>query len=424
MMSANMAIRKQDKNAATLPFDSLLAATSLTLLVIGLIMVASATTEISQRIYDNPLHLLTRHVVYVGISLLVAIAALAVPIRSWQKMDWLLLALSFTLLVIVLIPGVGREVNGSTRWISLGFFSIQGSEFVKFFIIVYMAGYLVRREHELIEEWKGFIKPLILVSLLVLLLLQQPDFGAVVVIVASVMGLMYLAGVPLAKYLGVLILSLLSVALIAVWQPYRLARFSSFTDPWENPFGGGYQLTQALIAFGRGEWFGLGLGNSIQKLFFLPEAHTDFVFSVIAEEFGAVGAILIILLFACLVWKGLLIGKRAQTTGNIFPAYLAFGITLSLATQIIINLGVNLGLLPTKGLTLPLVSYGGNSLIVSCLLIAVLLRIDYEQNLIEAGIDTGTQTAAGASSLQGARTLNQKARAARNRTGNKPEARN
>jgi len=423
MISTNMAIREEDKNAVTLPFDRLLAATALTLLVVGLIMVASATTEISQRMYGNPVHLLTRHAVYVGISLLVAFAALAIPVKSWQKMDWLLLAVSFTLLVIVLIPGIGREVNGSTRWISLGFFSIQGSEFVKFFIVVYMAGYLVRREQELVEEWKGFIKPLILVSLLVLLLLQQPDFGAVVVIVTSVMGLMYLAGVPLAKYLGVLTLSMLSVALIAVWQPYRLARLSSFTDPWENPFGGGYLLTQALIAFGRGEWLGLGLGNSIQKLFFLPEAHTDFVFSVIAEEFGAVGAILVILLFACLVWKGLLIGKRAQSTGNTYPAYLAFGITLSLATQIIINLGVNLGLLPTKGLTLPLVSYGGNSLIVSCLLIAVLLRIDYEQNLTEAGIDTGTQSATSASSKSGARTATQTGGAARIRAGNKPEAR-
>ncbi len=384
-MGSGMAIRKEETNGTSLPFDPLLTSATLMLLFVGLIMVASSTTEISQQIYGNPVHLLLKHGAYLGISLVIAFAVLAIPIRSWQRLDWVLLALSFVLLFLVLIPGIGREVNGSTRWISLGFFSIQGSEFVKFFIIVYMAGYLVRREDELIGEWKGFIKPLVVVSLIALLLLQEPDFGAVVVIVASVMGLMFLAGVPLAKYLGLLSISMLSVALIAVLQPYRLARFSTFTDPWEHQFGGGYQLTQALIAFGRGEWFGLGLGNSIQKLFFLPEAHTDFVFSVIAEEFGAFGAILVIVLFAGLVSKGLWIGRRAQASGAIYSAYLAFGVTLSLATQIIINIGVNIGLLPTKGLTLPFVSYGGNSLIVSCVLVSVLLRIDYEQRQWEAG---------------------------------------
>jgi cell division protein FtsW len=307
-----------------------------------------------------------------------------VPIKGWQKIDWLLLVVAFVLLIAVLIPGIGRQVNGSARWISIGFFSIQGSEFAKLFVVVYMAGYLVRRKEELLNQWTGFFKPLALVSLVAILLLLEPDFGAVVVIMASVMGLVFLAGVPMGKYVAVVIISVATVAIAAVLQPYRLARFSAFTDPWEYQFSSGYQLTQALIAFGRGEWFGLGLGNSIQKLFFLPEAHTDFLFSVVAEEFGAIGAILLITMFGCMIARGLYIGKQAQASGNTFAAYLAFGISLSLAFQAIINIGVNLGLLPTKGLTLPFISYGGNSLIVSCMLIAILLRISYEQGLVTA----------------------------------------
>ncbi len=383
-MGSTMAVRRHTDQKVQLPFDSVLSLVVITLLLVGFVMVASATTEISQKIYGSPLHLLFKHSAYIAISLAIGCLNLTIPISTWQKIDWILLTVTFALLIAVLIPGIGREVNGSTRWISLGFFSIQGSEFSKLFVIVYMAGYLVRRKEELQNNWTGFFKPLALVFMISILLLLEPDFGAVVVIMSSVMGLIFMAGVPLKKFLAVAGASLIIGLLVAILRPYSLARVSVFTDPWEHQFSGGYQLTQALIAFGRGEWFGLGVGNSIQKLFFLPEAHTDFLFSVVAEELGAIGATLIVLLFGCLIVRGFLIGKRAQSGNHIFAAYLAFGISLSLASQIIINLGVNLGLLPTKGLTLPFVSYGGNSLMVSTMLIAILLRIDYEQRLVTA----------------------------------------
>ncbi len=374
----NPARKLKKESPLDCPVDVTVAGISLLLLMIGIVMVGSASMEISARIYGDPFHLFIKHVVYVAISVGVAALLITVPVRSWQQIDWVLLLLSFTLLIAVLMPGVGRTVNGSTRWISLGFATIQGSEFVKLFAIVYISGYLVRRREDINESVVGFAKPLALVSLMVLLLLEQPDFGASVVIVASVMGVIFLAGVPLRHFLPIITIFVVITFVVASWKPYRLERITSFMDPWAHQFDGGYQLTQALIAFGRGEWFGLGLGNSIQKLFFLPEAHTDFMFSILAEELGAIGAIIVILAFAILVLRALLIGKRAQNQGYDFHAYLAFGIALLLGIQAVINIGVNIGLLPTKGLTLPFLSYGGNSLIISCALIAVLLRVEYE----------------------------------------------
>tara|TARA_B100001964_G_scaffold154690_1_gene170090 strand:+ start:6220 stop:7395 length:1176 start_codon:yes stop_codon:yes gene_type:complete len=374
----NPARKLKKESPLDCPVDVTVAGISLLLLMIGIVMVGSASMEISARIYGDPFHLFIKHVVYVAISVGVAALLITVPVRSWQQIDWVLLLLSFTLLIAVLMPGVGRTVNGSTRWISLGFATIQGSEFVKLFAIVYISGYLVRRREDINESVVGFAKPLALVSLMVLLLLEQPDFGASVVIVASVMGVIFLAGVPLRHFLPIITIFVVITFVVASWKPYRLERITSFMDPWAHQFDGGYQLTQALIAFGRGEWFGLGLGNSIQKLFFLPEAHTDFMFSILAEELGAIGAIIVILAFAILVLRALLIGKKAQNQGYDFHAYLAFGIALLLGIQAVINIGVNIGLLPTKGLTLPFLSYGGNSLIISCALIAVLLRVEYE----------------------------------------------
>ncbi len=374
----NPARKLKKESPLDCPVDVTVAGISLLLLMIGIVMVGSASMEISARIYGDPFHLFIKHVVYVAISVGVAALLITVPVRSWQQIDWVLLLLSFTLLIAVLMPGVGRTVNGSTRWISLGFATIQGSEFVKLFAIVYISGYLVRRREDINESVVGFAKPLALVSLMVLLLLEQPDFGASVVIVASVMGVIFLAGVPLRHFLPIITIFVVITFVVASWKPYRLERITSFMDPWAHQFDGGYQLTQALIAFGRGEWLGLGLGNSIQKLFFLPEAHTDFMFSILAEELGAIGAIIVILAFAILVLRALLIGKRAQNQGYDFHAYLAFGIALLLGIQAVINIGVNIGLLPTKGLTLPFLSYGGNSLIISCALIAMLLRVEYE----------------------------------------------
>ncbi|MFT5014149.1 MAG: cell division protein FtsW [Patiriisocius sp.] len=360
------------------PLDKLVSASAFLLLLLGLIMVGSASTEVSDRNYGSPFHLAIKHGAYVLISLGAGAFALMLPTRSWQKIDWLLLLLSFALLIAVLIPGIGHTVNGSTRWISLGFFTIQGSEFVKLFSIVYIAGYLVRRKDDVQATLTGFIKPLMLIGLMVLLLLEQPDFGASVVIMAAVMGMIFLAGVPFAHFLPLITGFVAVTFVIALWQPYRLDRFTSFADPWAHQFDGGYQLTQALIAFGRGEWFGLGLGNSIQKLFFLPEAHTDFLFSILAEELGVFGAGLLIVVFFAMVIRALVIGRRAQIAKMDFHGYLAYGIGLILGIQASINIGVNIGLLPTKGLTLPLVSFGGNSLIVSCMLVGMLLRIEYE----------------------------------------------
>ena len=373
-----MAQRSRVTPGAGCPVDSVVAATALLLLLSGLIMVASASTEVSAKLYGNTFYLMTRHTVYVIMGTIAGVFVLLMPIRIWQKLGLPLLALSFLLLIAVLVPGIGKEVNGATRWISLGFFTLQGSEFVKLFVIIYMAGYLVRRKENLLTEFTAFLKPLAVLVLLIALLLSQPDFGTSVVIMCAVMGVIFLSGIPLRYFLPVVSVCAVVVALIATLQPYRLARFTSFIDPWQHQFTGGYQLTQALIAFGRGEWFGLGLGNSIKKLFFLPEAHTDFLFSIIAEELGVVGAVVIILLFATLVLRALWIGRNAFNQGEEFHAYTAYGIALLLGVQALINLGVNLGLLPTKGLTLPLVSYGGNSLIISCVLVAILLRIEYE----------------------------------------------
>ena len=369
------------------PLDPYVAGIASLLLFAGVLLVGSASTEVAARTYGSSLHLLIKHVVYLCISLAVAAGALMVPIRAWQRLDMGLLLVSFVLLIAVLVPGIGHKVNGSTRWISLGFFTVQGSEFVKFFSAVYIAGYLVRRKEEVLTTVSAFVQPLVVLGLMVGLLLMQPDFGASVVIMAAMMGAIFLAGVPFSRFLPLIALVFVVTIVIAQWQPYRLERLTTFSNPWDHKFDSGYQLTQALIAFGRGEWFGLGMGNSIQKLFFLPEAHTDFLFSIVAEEYGVLGAVLFIFLFFCMVIRGIWIGRNARRLELEFHALLAYAISILLGVQATINIGVNIGLLPTKGLTLPLVSYGGNSLIVSCVLIAVLLRIEYESR--EAAVHAG-----------------------------------
>ena len=369
---------------AGFPVDPLVLGIAVFLMLYGLVMIGSASLEIGVKTYGNPFFLLTRHSIYLLVSGAAALVAISVPIQRWQKYDAALLAVSFLLLMVVLVPGIGKEVNGATRWVALGPFSLQGSEFVKLFVMIYMAGYLVRRKEEIETSLSGFAKPLVVLTLIVFLLLGQPDFGAAIVIISAAIGMIFLAGVPYRFFLPLVALCVSSIALIATLTPYRLARLLAFADPWEHQFDSGYQLTQALIAFGRGEWIGLGLGNSIQKLFFLPEAHTDFLFSIVAEEMGIIGAGLVILLFAGLVIRGLAIGNAARRQELPFHAYLAYGLSLIIGIQASINLGVNLGILPTKGLTLPFMSYGGNSLIVSCMMVALILRIDYETRQFQA----------------------------------------
>lgn len=376
-MAMLSSLRWQRTKAAVVLDWSLIAMVA-ALLTVGLVMMGSASVEFAAGNYKSPFYFMIRQGIFTVLALIAGYVAFHVPLSFWQRHDGKMLLIGFFFLVAVITPGIGREVNGSSRWISLGIFNLQSSEVAKFCVLVYLAGYLVRREKEVRESWTGFAKPLVVLFFMIILLLAEPDFGAVVVMVTACMGMIFLGGVKLLQFLGLIVVSIAAVAIMAVSSPYRMKRLSCFVNPWEQPFDCGYQLTQSLIAFGRGEFFGLGLGNSVQKLYYLPEAHTDFVFAILAEETGFFGATLVILLFAALVMRIMNIARRAEQAGQLFSAYLAYGIGLVFSAQIFINIGVNTGLLPTKGLTLPFLSYGGSSLIVSVACCAVLLRIHHE----------------------------------------------
>lgn len=367
-------------------FDRYLLIAVFLLIAIGLTMVASASMVISEKIYQQPFHFLIRQTMFLGIGLVAMLVIIRIPSNLWQQMGPLLFIVALLLLMAVLIPGIGRSVNGSRRWIGIGPVALQVSEFVKLAMIIYIAGYLVRRQQEVRTKVIGFIKPMFLLGFIGVLLLMQPDFGATVVIFTTVMSMMFLAGVRLRQFVVLLSIVAAAFALLAISAPYRMARLTTFINPWANPFGSGYQLTQSLIAFGRGGWFGVGLGDSIQKLFYLPEAHTDFLFAVLAEELGLLGVLAVVGLFILLVVRALLIGRRAQLRGKSFAAYSAYGIAIWLGMQAVVNIGVNAGMLPTKGLTLPLMSYGGSSLLIDCMAIGLLLRIDHESRLALLGL--------------------------------------
>lgn len=366
------------KGALPALYDRLLLIAAGGLLLLGLLMVASSSIVISERQFHTPFHYLFRQVIYLSLGLFLALITLRIEIKFWERMSTLFLFLSLALLVLVLIPGIGHSVNGSMRWIGLGLFGMQCSEIAKVAVILFMAGYCVRREDELRSQFSGFLKPMVIIAIFAVLLLKEPDFGAVVVILTTSLGILFLAGVPLGQFIVLLLFAASGVGILAVSSPYRLARMTTFLDPWQNQFDSGYQLTQSLIAFGRGGWFGVGLGESIQKLFYLPEAHTDFLFAVIAEELGLMGALLVIALFVLFVYRAFVIGRKAYKQDLKYHAYVAYGLALLIGLQAIINIGVNSGMLPTKGLTLPLMSYGGSSMLVNCVVIAILLRIDFE----------------------------------------------
>lgn len=358
--------------------DPCLLFCSLTLLGLGLLMVASSSIVISDRAFGYPFYYLIHQTIYLLLGLLLIAFIVRVPMAYWEKISGYLILVGFALLLLVLIPGIGREVNGSIRWIIFGPLSLQVSELVKVCVIIYLAGYLVRRQDEVQTRIRGFIKPLTLIAGIALLLLQEPDFGATVVIVSTALGMLFIAGVRLWQFAFLLVMAVVSLAVLAISVPYRLLRLTTFLHPWANPFDTGYQLTQSLIAFGRGGVFGVGLGNSVQKLFYLPEAHTDFLFAVLGEELGLIGQLAVMALFSALVVRAILVSYRAYRNGHLFTAYLGCGLSLCLGLQTMINMGVNLGILPTKGLTLPLMSYGGTSLWVSCLMVAMLLRVAFE----------------------------------------------
>lgn len=360
------------------PYDPWLLISCISLLCIGLVMVTSASLAWAESLHLPAWYFALRHLLYLGAGIVACLVVLRIPLRFWSSISQYLLLVSILMLMVLFIPGLGREVNGSIRSLYLGFGSIQVSEGVKLALIIYMAGYLKRKEEEVQTKMSGFLKPLVILGIVSGLLLLEPDFGAAFVMVATVMGMLFLAGVPLRRFMVLLILALISFAVLSITSPYRLRRLTIFLDPWSDQFNAGYQLTQSLIAFGRGAWFGTGLGNSVQKLLYLPEPHTDFLYAVIAEELGLIGAILILVLFSIFIWRALNIGRQAILRGRIFAGFIAYGIGLWIGLQAFINIGVNIGALPTKGLTLPFMSYGGNSLIVALAALGLLLRVNLE----------------------------------------------
>lgn len=358
--------------------DRQLFAVAGTLLMIGLIMITSASIDVAHLKNANGFHYAIRHGIFIILALVAGLFVYQLPSSYWQKSGWIVLSVSLLLLVLVLIPGIGREVNGSMRWIGFGSINLQPSELAKLFLVAYLAGYLVRRRQEVVSSCWGFIKPMMVLSVVALLLLAEPDFGATVVIGCAFLGMLFLSGAKLAQFVLLIVGCLISVVLLVLTQPYRLKRLTGYTDPWADQYASGYQLTQSLIAFGRGDIAGVGLGNSIQKQFYLPEAHTDFVFAILAEEFGMIGTILVILLFALMIYRIFRTAYFAERNNQLFNAYFAYGIAILFGVQAFINMGVNMGLLPTKGLTLPLVSYGGSSLVVSCMCLGIIARIQRE----------------------------------------------
>lgn len=348
------------------------------LMSIGLVMVSSASVSFAEAVYRDAWFFGTRHFVFMLMGLMLAAFVVCVPMSVWQRYSGHLLLIAIFLLVIVLIPGIGKKVNGSQRWLNFGLINVQVSEVAKFCAVVFFASFFARRYQELNQGWQGFLKSVMVVGVMAGLLLLEPDFGGTVVLAATIFALMFIAGVKLLHFMLLILGGAGSLAMVAIFSPYRMQRLVTFLDPWADQYDTGYQLTQSLIGFGRGEWFGLGLGNSLQKLFFLPEAHTDFIFAIIAEEFGLIGALIVIGLFVVLIWQIIQCARENLAAGKIFPALACFGIGVLFALQVFINIGVASGLLPTKGLTLPFISYGGSSLLICSVLIGFVLRAQWE----------------------------------------------
>jgi cell division protein FtsW len=363
--------------------DHVLLGVVLALMGIGLVMVASASVDMAARASAKPLAYFWRHGLYLCAALVAIGVTARVELSVLRRLSPLLLIGGIVLLALVLVPGIGRQVNGSTRWIGLGPVTLQPSELVKVFVVLYLSGYLVRRASEVRETWKGFFKPVAILVLIAGLLLMEPDFGTTVVMFATALGMLLLGGVPLRTYIAWMAVIGVALAVILFMAPYRLERLMTFLNPWAHPTDSGYQLIQALIAIGRGEWLGVGLGASVQKLFYLPEAHTDFLFAVLGEELGCLGICTVLALFMVMVWRGFAIARHAASRGDEFGAHLAHGLTLLLGMQAFVNAGVNLGVLPTKGLTLPLMSYGGSSLLASGIAVGLLLRIELEARRVQ-----------------------------------------
>jgi cell division protein FtsW len=358
--------------------DPVLLALALTLLLGGFVILASASITIADKDAGDPFFYVERQLIAAAIGAAAGLFCLFVPMRAWQNLGPVMLLVGLALLVIVLLPGVGYEVNGAKRWVRVGVMNLQVSEPARLCLFVYLAGYVVRQQKALRERFVGFLRPMLVLSLACGLLLAEPDFGAAVVLLATALVILFVAGARIRDFLIFFAAAIVAMAGLAIASPYRMKRLTGFLDPWADPYDSGFQLTQSLIAIGRGEWVGVGLGDGVQKLFYLPEAHTDFVFAVFAEEFGLLGSLVLIALFLALLWRVFKLAMRAANSERFFEAYLAIGLGTWLGLQAFINIGVNMGLLPTKGLTLPLISYGRSSLIVTMIAIALLLRIHHE----------------------------------------------
>lgn len=382
----NLATR--DKHAVREPamYDKGLLLLVLVIMAFGWVMVTSASIPVSEKLYNNEYYISIKHGVFIVIASIAMIATLMFKMEWWQRFNIALLMAALALLVLVLVAG--NTVNGSRRWLPLGIFNLQAAEVAKLFFFSFLAGYLVRQHEQLRENVIGFAKPLVVFMVLAVLLLMQPDLGTVIVMFVTTVALLFLAGAKIWQFFALIASGLLAVVFLIWLEPYRIRRITSFIDPWADPFGSGYQLTQSLMAYGRGDWFGLGLGNSIQKLDYLPEAHTDFIAAVIAEELGFLGLAVLVGLLGLLIFKVLKVGKKAMEQEQHYNSFFAYAIGVWIAFQVFVNIGASSGMLPTKGLTLPFVSYGGSSLIIFAVAIAVVVRIDFElrqNNMTEKG---------------------------------------
>lgn len=369
-------------------YDQTLMWMTLLMLGLGLVMVYSASiaiAEASRASGHQASYYLVRHALFVGAGILAALMVFQIPLRLWQRTAPWLFLVGALLLVLVLVPGIGRDVNGSRRWLPLYLVNLQPSEFMKLFVVLYAADYTVRKAVHMDSLRRAFLPMLMVMLVIGGLLLREPDFGAFVVITVIATGILFLGGMSWKLFAGLVALLLAGFVPLILASPYRLQRIIGFMDPWADPYGTGYQLSHALIAFGRGEWFGVGLGASVEKLFYLPEAHTDFLLAVIAEELGFVAVLAIVLAFTWIVMRAFAIGRRAAMLERHFAALVANGIGLWIGVQAIINIGVNTGMLPTKGLTLPLLSFGGSAITATCCAIAILLRVDWENRQLMRG---------------------------------------
>lgn len=352
------------------------------LAIIGFVMVTSASMPIGQRLADDPFLFAKRDALYLGLAFGLSLVTLRVPMEIWQRYSNVMLLMSIVMLLIVLV--VGSSVNGASRWIALGPLRIQPAELSKLSLFCYLASYLVRKVEEVRSNFWGFCKPMGVMVVLAVLLLAQPGLGTVVVLFITTLAMLFLAGAKMWQFLAIIGSGVFAVVLLIIAEPYRMRRVTSFWNPWADPFGSGYQLTQSLMAFGRGEFWGQGLGNSVQKLEYLPEAHTDFIFSILGEELGYIGVVLALLMVFFVAFRAMSIGRRALEIDQRFSGFLACAIGVWFSFQALVNVGAAAGMLPTKGLTLPLISYGGSSLLIMSTAIVLLLRIDYETRLTKA----------------------------------------